>query len=295
MKIFITGASGLVGSHLVNYLHKNSQHELLIPPASQLDITRKEKVNNFFDAKHPDVIVHFAAHTNLSAAESERGDKDGRVWKINVEGTRNLAEAALNGQCYFIHVSTDYVFSGRDDDPGPYTEDHPIEKNPDRLSWYGYTKAMSEEIVRDMLKNYAIVRINNPARVGYDIKPDTIKKVLIPYDSGKTLTMFVDMHHSITDVASLTHVLVRLLKDKMTGIFHVSSENTCTPYELASYILQKSRGVRGVVQQSSLDDFYKKTGQLNRYAKTSGLDVTKTEARLDMKFGTWKEIIDRFV
>ena len=86
----------------------------------------------------PDVIVHTAAYTDVAGAERERE----ACWRVNVEGTRNAAEAAAANGAKLVHISTDYVFWG---DRGSYKEDDV--GGPVR-NYYALTKLVAEESAR---------------------------------------------------------------------------------------------------------------------------------------------------
>lgn len=134
MKILITGANGQLGYHLQNVF---ADHELYLGDTHNYDITDRDIVMRETSNFNPDVIIHGAAYTNVDKAEI---DKD-LCWKINVEGSRNVAEAAKAVDAKMIAISTDYVFAG--DKGTPYLEsDHP---NP--LSYYGHTKYEGEKMV----------------------------------------------------------------------------------------------------------------------------------------------------
>ena len=154
-RVLVTGASGLVGSRFVE-LYPNSQ-DLLTPNLDEFDLAHP---GEYLAKNTPDVILNFAAYTNVSEAEKQRGDKNGSCWQINVEGTRNLV-SALSANTHLIHISTDMVFSGSATDPGPYSPDHKPETNSQKLTWYGFTKAEAERIVGD---RGTIVRLIYPVR-----------------------------------------------------------------------------------------------------------------------------------
>ena len=119
-KIFVTGGSGLVGSFFVeNYSNK---YQIIAPEYPQMDLTKKETFENIIKEEKPDIILHFAAYTDVSQAENQRGDKSGACWQINVEGTKNLVFLAKESGCHFIHISTDYVFSGSEKNQEPHKE-----------------------------------------------------------------------------------------------------------------------------------------------------------------------------
>jgi dTDP-4-dehydrorhamnose reductase len=291
MNILITGSSGLVGSHLVEYFkEKNITDTLLLPSSQELDITSSDAVNTYFDIHKPNMVIHYAAYTDVNAAETQKGDEKGAAWKINVSGTENLVHACKKHNAHLTHISTDMVFSGKKEDPGPYKEDHPIEINSSNLTWYGYTKAQAELKTKEY-NNVTIIRISYPTRAHYDLKPDHVHKILNAYDAAKPLKLFNDHFLTLTYVNNVSEIINKLIEsyklqvtsyEFRSNIFHISSKNIYTPYDLANYLLEKTRRVTGVVQPSSLTEFLKDNP--GRYAQYAGLDIT---------FPTWQEIIDK--
>lgn len=287
MKILITGANGLVGSHFVeNY---TGALTILSPDKEKLNITDQKSVENFFRLNKPDVVIHFAAFTDVSAAEEQRNKKKESCWIVNVEGTANLIESA-DYQPYFIYISTDVVFSGLKNNPGPYSEDNPTENNPNLLSWYGWTKKQAEKLVTDNLKNAAILRIANPVRANYKNKLDYIHKILNLYDTGKLYPMFNDQFLTLTYINEVTETLKVLLEKRLSGIYHVSSVNVFTPYELANLLIEAARGEKGVVKPTSVEKYIK--NNQSRYPQYGGLNVKKTQDKIGLKFMKWEEVIN---
>lgn len=237
----------------------------------------------------PDVILHFAAFTSVSAAEEERGNKKAPCWIVNVEGTTNLIKAA-GKKTYFIYISTDVVFSGRKESPGPYAENHSTEENPDFLSWYGWTKKVAEKLITNNLENYAILRIANPARAVYNDKLDYVRKILKLYDTGKLYPMFVDQYLTLTYINEVTDALKILLERMSSGIYHTSSVNVFTPYKLANFLIEKARGKKEVVKPISINNFLKDSQ--SRYPQYGGLKVEETQRELGIKFARWENVIE---
>lgn len=290
MKILITGANGLVGSHFIEHYHPNPKTAVTIlsPDKNELDIVDQKSVENFFKLNKIDAIIHFAAFTDVSAAEEQRGDKKGSCWIINVEGTANLIKA-IKYQPYFIYISTDVVFSGSRKNPGPYEEGAPIEENQNLLSWYGWTKKEAEKLVANKLKNFAILRIANPVRVNYKNKLDYVRKILKLYDTGKLYPMFDDQYLTLTYINEVTESLKILLEKRLKGIYHISSTNVFTPYKLANLLIEKARGKKGFVEQTSIKNFLKDNPA--RYPEYGGLRVEKTQKILNLKFRSWEETV----
>ncbi len=285
-KVFVTGASGLVGSRFVDLY--SGKYAFSTPDIPEFDLRDTNNVRKHLSKINPEVIVNFAAYTNVTEAEKQRGDKNGDCYKINVEGVRNLLQAA-GRNVHFIQISTDMVFSGSSKDPGPYVEDHIPETNPDKLTWYGFTKAQGEKDAP------TILRLIYPVRARYDLKLDYLRKPLALFDEGKLYPMFKDQYVSIAFVDEIAKVLGKIIDTGEKGIFHASSCDTTTPYELVSYMIEKARGKKNAVEASSLKEFLKTVDNPVRYPEFGGLKVEKTEKRLKMRFSTWKEIVDALI
>lgn len=147
-KLIITGASGLLGSKIVNLAKAKKDYRAiplhntkpLYSNSLKLDITNRKEVFDLFRKIKPDVVIHTAAETNVDRCETQKE----LSWKINVEGTRNIAEACSKTGAKMVYVSTDYVFDG---EKGLYTE----EDKPNPVNHYGITKLEGE----NQVKNYA--------------------------------------------------------------------------------------------------------------------------------------------
>jgi dTDP-4-dehydrorhamnose reductase len=291
MKVLVTGASGLVGSKFVE-LCKN-KYDFVTPEYPQFDLTDKNNVTQTVKSANPDVVVNFAAYTNVGEAEKQRGNKDADCYKINVTGVENLIEAVPEN-CHFIQISTDMIFPGSKEDPGPYDEDHRTIYKENELSWYGYTKNLGEKAVLKKFGDSAtILRLIYPVSVKYDLKLDYLRKPLLLYDEGKLYPMFTDQQVSIAFVDEVAVALEKIIDGNFKGIFHASSRDTSTPFELVSYMIEKARGKKDVVKGISIDDFLKGVDNPVRYPKFGGLKVEKTEKKLGIKFSSWRQIVDK--
>ncbi len=137
MRTLLTGGSGRLGTELRAQLPALDV-EVFAPSHAELDITRPETISKALERYDPDVVVHTAAYTNVSWAETERE----ACWKTNVEGTSNVVRALAGRQAKLIHISTDYVFWG---DAGGYTEEDV--PGPVR-NYYALSKLVAEGVVQ---------------------------------------------------------------------------------------------------------------------------------------------------
>jgi dTDP-4-dehydrorhamnose reductase len=144
-KIFITGGSGRMGSVLIPLL-RDVGWTLEAPSSSGMNILEPEVLSQFLEAFQPSVVLHLAAYTDVARAEK---DKD-LCWKINVEGTRNVARAASQVGARMVHISSDYVFDG---ERGNYLETD----TPNPSNYYSLTKVVAEEAARQA-RDVLIVR-----------------------------------------------------------------------------------------------------------------------------------------
>lgn len=290
-KILVIGASGLVGSRFTDLYHKETP--TITPKSEELDITNKKAVELFFDTNHNEFhsVINFAAYTDVDGAEKERGDEKGDAWSINVLGPENLTEAAKRFEKHFVQISTDFIFPGTEENPGPYAEDTKTEETPDNLGWYGWTKLVGERRVEAVNPGASIVRISYPYRAHFTGKLDFARNILTLYDEGKLYPMFNDRKITPTFIDEACKVFYLLLEEKKGGTFHVTSTDLTTPFEFASYLLEKARGVKDVVKKGSMQEFLK-TSERTKRPRLGGLLNEKTRKELGITLMSWKEAVD---
>lgn len=260
-----------------------------------LDITKSGDIEAYFEKNTFDTVINFAAFTNVDAAEVQKGDKEGFVWKLNVEGPRSLAKVCSNKNIFLIHISTDFVFPGNEKNPGPYSEDTALPENSEGIGWYGWTKKEAEKVVVGSGCKYAIIRYGYPFRADkYDLKPDWARNLINLYDEHKMYPLFTDQIQSIVFIDNLVSPLEKIIDEKIEGVLHIASEDTTTPYESGSYLLERYTGLPVKIQEGSMVEFLKSPGRTPR-PRLGGLKVEKTEELLGMKFKTWQEMIDEFI
>jgi dTDP-4-dehydrorhamnose reductase len=107
MNWLVTGGFGQLGIAVSEELDSRGMSFTAVG-SSDLDITDSNKVSDFISRNSPSFIVNCAAWTDVDSAESN----ENLASKVNADGPENLAVAAARNGCRFIHVSTDYVFSG---------------------------------------------------------------------------------------------------------------------------------------------------------------------------------------
>lgn len=294
-KVFVTGGTGLVGSFFVE--SDSNKYQIVAPGYSEIDLTKKETFKKIITKEKPDLVVHFAAYTDVSRAEDQRNDKSEVCWQTNVLGTKNLALLAKEIGSHFIHISTDYVFPGSKEDPGPHKESDIPEVDSSKLTWYGFTKAEAERVVDKIFgEKRTILRLVYPVRARYPKKLDYLRKHLGLFDQGKLYPLFNDQQVTITFIDEACLALEKIIEGKRYGNFHASTPDLSTPYELVSYLIEKARGLKDVVKSSSLDEFLKSPGiSPVRYQKYGGLKVEETQKVLGIKFSPWRQVIDQLV
>lgn len=148
MNIILTGASGQVGREIKAVLLTADNFSLTSLSHQNLDITSMKAVRKAFKLYQPDIIINAAAYTAVDRAEQEPE----KSYSVNVTGARVLAQECSKINIPLIHISTDYVFDGSNQQP--YTElDH---VSP--LNIYGKTKWDGEDIIRKILSRHIIIR-----------------------------------------------------------------------------------------------------------------------------------------
>ncbi|GEM81332.1 NAD(P)-dependent oxidoreductase [Vibrio superstes NBRC 103154] len=146
MRVLVTGCDGQVGRSLVERMPAN--WEVVALNKRQLDITDRNAVLKTLQDIKPKYVINAAAYTLVDKAE----DEPSKCFSINRDGARNLALGSQKFNAVILHISTDYVYSGRKNEP--YIEFD----TPEPLSVYGKSKLEGELAIAESHSKHIIVR-----------------------------------------------------------------------------------------------------------------------------------------
>lgn len=177
------------------------------------------------------VMINAAAYTAVDKAEEEPD----QAYRVNVVGTRVLAEVAAAHHIPFIHISTDYVFDGRKG--APYTEDD----RAGPLSVYGRTKLEGENDALAAQPNSVIVRTS--AVFGADGQ-NFLKTMLTLAKSHADLKVVEDQIVAPTYADDLAYALLQAARQvaepafQEWGVYHYGGGDPVTWYTFAQHIFK---------------------------------------------------------
>jgi len=221
MRILLTGASGLLGKKVFNYLTKEG-FDVIALYHKDVDITDYEKLKLFFYKHKPDVVLHLAALTKVDYCEINKEE----CFNVNIVGTDFVEDLCYELKCKLFFISTDYVFDGK---KGDYKEND--ERNP--INYYGFSKMVGEDLTMK-LPSYVILRTS--LLYGYNDKADKVDFVRFVVDNlrkGKIVNAATDLITKPTLIDDVAVAVKKLLDKNAVGIFHCSGSEEISRYDFA--------------------------------------------------------------
>ena len=223
MKILITGSNGMLGHDLIEVLKDN--HELILTTSKTLDITDKNHVIEFIGENKPDIVINSAAYTNVDGCEENQET----AYSINGDGVRNLAEGCSKIDCPLVHISTDYVFNGKN--TKPWVENDEI--GP--ISVYGKSKLKGEEAILEILDKFFIIR----TAWLYGINGGNFPKTMLELAKNHSeITVVYDEVGTPTYTTDLAKAISQLIETDYYGIYNITNSGSCSWCEFARYIFE---------------------------------------------------------
>ena len=274
--IVITGVKGQLGIDILNACH-NLKLDCFGIDRSDLDITDKEAVENFFKNNKFDILIHCAAYTAVDLAE----DESALCYEVNTQATINLANACKEYNVKLVLISTDYVFDGTKE--GFYE----VDDLTSALSVYGKSKANAEKYIQNTLNEYFIIRISWV--FGLNGK-NFIRTMLNLAKTREEISVVSDQVGSPTYTKDVAKLIVAIAKTKKYGIYHATNEGECSWADLASYVFS-TVGYRTAVKYIRSNEYKTKAPRpLNSRLSKSKLD--------EMGFNrlpSWQDAVNRYL
>lgn len=253
MNIAVTGACGLLGSHVMAALADG--HRMVGAdrhpwwgdrPATVLtgDLQDAAHRSAFLAEARPDVLIHCAAMVTVDGCEAHPAD----AYAVNATVTRELARAVPRG-CLVVYVSTDSVFKG----DRPFATEHDL---PCPRTVYARSKLHGEWEVQLATANHVIVRTNF---YGWSSgrKSSSAEWLYGALRDAQPITLFDDFFFSPIYVTDLIDRLVALIERGERGLFHVAGRDRVSKFEFGSLManaagLSMARATRGSIDAAGL-------------------------------------------
>lgn len=283
IKILTTGASGMIGSRLLQLLPFNIILENNLDRTNGFDILNLSDLISRVGHKPIDCLIHFAAFTDVSAAEEQNNQREGSCYQINVLGTKNIIELAAKLKCRLIHISTDFVFDGTKG--SPYVE----EDTPRPLGWYSQTKYLAEELVKKSRLDWLIVRTAFPYLAKYSGKIDLIRSLIQKMHRSELPAQFTDHIITPTFIDELASALITLVRENTTGIYHLTGNDALSDYQIAQTISDIFGFSNVTVKPTSVKE-YNSTAK-RPYPLNTALSNRKFQSQFGKHFTSFEETL----
>ena len=279
-KVFITGSNGLLGQKLLEAFRSENDFEIIAGSKGEdrtpgdlinheyrsLDITDRDAVNLMFEEIAPDILINCAAMTHVDACEDQRE----ACYDLNVNAVRYLAEACADEGTHLIHISTDFIFDGT---AGPYKEDD----KPRPTHYYGESKRLSEQVIRETLSHYSILRTVLVYGIIHDLHRSNIvlwaKKAM---EEQQPIKIVNDQFRTPTLAEDLAAGCVLAAKKSAFGTYHISGKDFLSILELVKKIADFWNLSIDCVEEISSDTLDLKADR----PLVTGLDISKAIAEL---------------
>jgi len=229
--VLVTGSNGQLGSEIIE-LSSEFENNYFFTDRVRLDISDEDAVKNYIAENSIDVIINCAAYTAVDKAEDDKDNADA----INHLAVKYLAQISQDNNIKLIHVSTDYVFDGKN--YKPYTEDDTVNPN----SVYGATKLAGEKAMQDINPNNSIIIRTSWVYSSYGA--NFVKTMLRLGKEKDQLGVIFDQVGTPTYARDLAKTILELLpkiNNEEVEIYNYSNEGVLSWYDFAKEIMRMAR------------------------------------------------------
>jgi len=286
MRILVVGANGLLGSNVVRAGQQrgwavcgtyHSTQPAFDIPLTQFDLREYETFDEILAEYEPEVVVNCAAMTDVDGCES----KPSQAHVLNGDAPGGIASRCGEFGVEFVHISTDYVFDGKDSNRYGESSD------PNPIQAYGESKLAGERAVQDEMTDTLIARLSfvwGIHRSHGDLTgfPAWVRNQL---QSGDEVPLFTDQWVTPTRAGQAAETLLDLIEQDASGLFHIACSSCITPYEFGKVIANHVGSSKELLREGLMDDIERDATR----PTYSCLDVEKVESELGRPQPTLRE------
>jgi dTDP-4-dehydrorhamnose reductase len=238
LKILVTGASGLLGSSIINQATRRGHdvcstyhtHNPAIPTSAPIDLTRKDLVEKLILKEKPETVVHTAALTDVDLCEQDPR----AAMQVNDLATGNLSRSCHQMGIFLIYVSTDYVFDGK---TGKYSESD----TPNPINVYGASKLAGEQQVATHCNQFCIARTSVLYGWARLHRPNFATWLYRSLQQGQKISVVADQFASVTLNTQLSRMIIEVAERRSQGTIHLAGNERVSRYDFALRVAEKFR------------------------------------------------------
>ena len=229
MRIALIGSNGQLAQDLAPALEENG-HAVTGLTHAQIEVAELDSVRTALAPARPELVINTSAYHKVDEVE----ENPNKAFAVNAVGPRNLALVCRDLSAVLVHMSTDYVFSGRKG--RPYVEDDPV----DPVNIYGVSKVAGEMILRYLWPRHFIVRVSGLyGKAGSSGKGSNFVELMLRLArEGKPIKVVNDQTLTPTPTRAVARQIAALIGTDAYGTYHATCQSECTWYEFAAEIFR---------------------------------------------------------
>ena len=287
MKILVLGKDGQLGKSIYKEIFKekiDSGLKFIFVGKEIIDLNNINQIKSYFKKNEFDAIINCAAYTLVDKAEEYQKEAN----QINNTAVMHLANVCFQKNMILIHISTDYVFDGNQNNPYEETD----LTNP--INFYGKTKLAGEKAIQQIMKKNAIIIRTSWLYSEYG--NNFVNTMLELGEKKNEIQVVNDQIGSPTYASDLALAIIQIIKSKKndndfcTDIYHFSNVGQVSWYEFAKEILQVKK-LSCKVNPISTNDYFTNA---KRPTNTS-LNISKITKHFNINDSFWKNSLLRYL
>ena len=285
-RMLITGVSGMLGGNLA--YHFRDTYEVLglyCAHAVAIDGVRTQKgdilsggpFNKTVEEFSPDVVIHCASLTDVDFCETHKE----LTRKVNVLGTRAVADAIAGANTSLIYISSDSVYDG--------SKDNFLETDPIRpMNYYGLSKYEGE--LETLKRSHSLVLRTNIFGWNVQDKFSIAEWIVHDLSAGTQVNGFRDAYFSSIYTMELAEIMTLALRQGLRGVYNCGSRTSMSKHDFAVHLAERMALDTSLIRPISIEDF----GFVAKRGYDLTLDVSRISAALHRDLPTIDECIDAF-
>lgn len=281
-QILVTGGNGQVALEIKDIAKSNQQFNFIFLSKEELAIDDKEALMLFFEKNHIQYVINCAAYTAVDKAEQERK----KAFLINGDAVGNLAAICKMHGTTFIHLSTDYVYDGKNQKP--LKESNAVSP----LNVYGWSKLKGEELALNQNANSLIIRTS---WVYSPYGNNFVKTMLRLFKEKSAINVINDQYGCPTYAADLASVIIFFIQQieagfSFSGIYNYCNEGIISWFDFANEI-------KNIKHSDCIINAIPATSYITPAIRPaySVLDTSKIKNDLGITIPNWKDSLEKCI